>query len=57
MRCMAKDPEQRFASAAQLVRALGALDLPPWTQANAAAFWADFALQQDTKRERAPAHA
>ncbi|HEY6081688.1 MAG TPA: protein kinase [Polyangiaceae bacterium] len=50
MRCMAKVPEERFASAAQLMRALGALDLPPWTQANAAAFWAEFAVQQDASR-------
>jgi CHASE1-domain containing sensor protein len=41
MRCLAKNPDERFASAAQLQRALAELDLPPWTQADAAAFWAE----------------
>jgi CHASE1-domain containing sensor protein len=43
MRCLAKSPEDRYGSAAQLMRALGELDLPPWTQADAAAFWAESA--------------
>jgi serine/threonine-protein kinase len=41
MRCLAKNPDDRFASAAQLQRALSELPLPPWTQADAAAFWAE----------------
>ena len=41
MRCLAKSPQERFASAAQLMRALNELPLPPWTQADAAAFWAE----------------
>lgn len=41
MRCLAKNPDERFASAAQLLRALSELELPPWTQADAAAFWAE----------------
>ncbi len=40
-RCMAKSPEDRYASAAQLMRALNELELEPWTQADAAAFWAE----------------
>ncbi len=43
MRCLSKSPDERFASAAQLMRALAELELPPWTQADAAAFWADYA--------------
>jgi serine/threonine-protein kinase len=41
MRCLAKNPDDRFASAAQLLRALSELSLPPWTQTDAAAFWAE----------------
>lgn len=41
MRCLAKNPDDRFASAAQLMRSLSELQLPPWTQADAAAFWAE----------------
>jgi serine/threonine-protein kinase len=47
MRCLAKAPEDRFASAAQLLRALNELELPAWTQATAAAFWAEVAAEQD----------
>jgi serine/threonine-protein kinase len=47
LRCLAKSPEDRFASAGQLLRALNDLDLPPWTQADAAMFWADVAAAQD----------
>jgi CHASE1-domain containing sensor protein len=47
LRCLAKSPDQRYASAAALMRALIELDLPPWSQAEAAAFWADFAAHQD----------
>jgi serine/threonine-protein kinase len=50
MRCMSKLPEERFATAAQLQRALSALDLPAWTQADAAAFWAELAAQRDAER-------
>ncbi len=41
MRCLAKNPDERFANAGQLLRALTDLSLPPWTQADAAAFWAE----------------
>ncbi|HYQ15700.1 MAG TPA: CHASE domain-containing protein [Polyangiaceae bacterium] len=41
MRCLAKNPDERYSSAAHLLRALAELDLPPWTQAEAAAFWAE----------------
>lgn len=47
LRCMAKSPDDRYASAAALLRALSELELPPWTQAEAAAFWAEYAAQQD----------
>jgi len=50
MRCLAKSPDDRFGSAAQLMRALTELDLPPWTQGDAAAFWADFAATEDAKQ-------
>jgi serine/threonine-protein kinase len=40
MRCLAKNPEERFASASQLQRVLAELELGPWTQADAAEFWA-----------------
>jgi hypothetical protein len=47
LRCLAKSPDERFASAAALMRALNDLDLPPWSQADAASFWADAAARQD----------
>jgi serine/threonine-protein kinase len=47
MRCLAKRPDDRYATAAQLMRALNELDLPAWSQAEAAAFWADHAAGQD----------
>lgn len=52
LRCMAKSPDDRYASAAALLRALNALELPPWTQAEAAAFWAEYAAQQDAAQPR-----
>lgn len=57
LRCLAKAPEDRFASAAQLLRALNELDLPTWTQANAAAFWAEVAAEQDAAEVNATAGA
>jgi CHASE1-domain containing sensor protein len=47
MRCLAKNPDDRFAGAAQLMRALSELELPPWTQAEAAAFWADHVAREE----------
>jgi serine/threonine-protein kinase len=41
MRCLAKNPDERFANAGHLLRALNELTLPPWTQGDAAAFWAE----------------
>lgn len=55
MRCLAKSPDDRFGSAAQLMRALSELELPPWTQSDAAAFWAEFGARQDAKSDAPPA--
>jgi CHASE1-domain containing sensor protein len=49
MRCLAKSADDRYASAAQLMRALNELDLPPWTQADAATFWAAHAAAEDAR--------
>jgi CHASE1-domain containing sensor protein len=54
MRCLAKSPDDRFGSAAQLKRALLELELPAWTQAEAAMFWADFAATEDKQKDLAP---
>ncbi|HEX5657488.1 MAG TPA: protein kinase, partial [Polyangiales bacterium] len=40
LRCLAKTAAERPASAQELEAELAALDLPAWTQAQAAAFWA-----------------
>jgi eukaryotic-like serine/threonine-protein kinase len=47
LRCLAKSPDERYASAAQLMRALSELELAPWGQADAAAFWADDAARKN----------
>jgi CHASE1-domain containing sensor protein len=49
MRCLAKSADDRFATAGQLMRALSDLDLPPWTQADAAVFWAEYGADQDAR--------
>ena len=46
------DQEHRYASAAQLMRALSELDLPSWTQADAATFWAAHAATEDARQSR-----
>jgi CHASE1-domain containing sensor protein len=53
MRCLAKSPDDRYPSAAQLLRALSELELAPWTQAEAAAFWADHVVEQGSLRPEA----
>jgi serine/threonine-protein kinase len=37
--CLAKDPEKRPRSAAELMRALAAIEIDPWTEEQAAAWW------------------
>ena len=49
MRCLAKSADDRFGSAGQLMRALSDLELPPWTQADAAVFWAEFGAAEDAR--------
>ncbi len=47
MRCLAKSPDDRYTSAGQLMRALADLELPAWTQAEAAVFWAEHGARED----------
>jgi len=47
MRCLAKSPDDRYASAGQLMRALSDLELPTWSQAEAAVFWAEHGASED----------
>ena len=43
MRCLEKEPEQRFASATALATALRAVPAPgDWSEDDARAWWADF---------------
>ena len=51
--CLAKDRQQRPASAAQLVDLLAACPVPPWTRAQARAWWDD----RGRKLRAAPASA
>jgi eukaryotic-like serine/threonine-protein kinase len=40
LRCLAKDPEQRFADAPELLRALAECDdVPDWSQLDALTWW------------------
>jgi serine/threonine-protein kinase len=41
MRCLCKRPDERFASAAELANALRAIDVASWSEADAAAWWAE----------------
>jgi serine/threonine-protein kinase len=41
--CLAKQPDDRPQSAAELGRSLAAIELPPWGEAEAAAWWEDLA--------------
>ena len=41
LRCLAKQPGERFASAEELRAAIAAIALAPWTQADAARWWSD----------------
>lgn len=43
MRCLAKVPEERFASMRQLARALSRLSLEPWGEVEASEWWQDHA--------------
>lgn len=45
-KCLAKQPEERFASARQLARALDSLELEPWTEVEASAWWAENPVEQ-----------
>jgi serine/threonine-protein kinase len=40
LRCLEKDPKSRPASAREIERLLAACDVPPWTEEDAAAWWA-----------------
>jgi serine/threonine-protein kinase len=54
LRCLAKNPDERFGSAALLMRTLQQLELPPWTQAQAAEFWANVDARRNVSVPPAP---
>jgi serine/threonine-protein kinase len=45
MRCLRKEPESRYGSAAELLAAIEACDVDPWTPSDARQAWQDAALE------------
>ncbi|MFN0181896.1 MAG: serine/threonine-protein kinase [Gemmatimonadales bacterium] len=49
--CLEKEPDERPRRAADLASALAAIDLPPWTEDQASAWWRDQADEPPRSRE------